>query len=74
MKMTLNLLNYGGVPACYSGRYLGFSPDGGDHSFEVLLLVAVVTLFGALGLRLSSIGKINDGVRKKTRNRFFRGL
>jgi hypothetical protein len=55
-------------------RYLGFSPDGGDHSFEVLLLVAVVTLFAALGLRLSSIGKINDGVRKKTRNRFFRGL
>jgi hypothetical protein len=33
-----------------------------------------LTLFGALGLRLSSIGKINDGVRKKTRNRFFRGL
>jgi hypothetical protein len=55
-------------------RYLGFSLDGGDHSFEVLLLVAVVTLIAAIGLRLSSIGETKDRARKKTRNRFFRGL
>jgi hypothetical protein len=55
-------------------RYLSFLPDGGDHSFKVLLLVAVVTLFAVIGLHLSSIGKTKDDARKKTRNRFFRGL
>jgi hypothetical protein len=55
-------------------KFLGISPDRGDHSFEVLLLVAVVTLIAAIGLRLSSIGETKDDARKKTRNRYFRGL
>jgi hypothetical protein len=54
-------------------RYLDIS-HGGDHSFVVLLLVALVTLIAAIGLRLSDTGKTKDDVRKKTRNRFFRGL
>jgi hypothetical protein len=55
-------------------KFLGISPDRGDHSFEVLLLVAVVTLIAAIGLRLSSIGETKDDARNKTRNRYFRGL
>jgi hypothetical protein len=51
-------------------RYLGISPDDGDHSLEVMLLVVTFTLIGALALYLSA----TRGVRKKTRNRFFRGL
>jgi hypothetical protein len=51
-------------------RYLGISPDGGDGSFEVMLLVVIPILIAALALYLSA----TRGVRKKTRNRFFRGL
>jgi hypothetical protein len=54
-------------------RYLGIS-HGGDQPLEVLLLVALVTFIAVVGLRLLGIGKTKDGVRKKTRNRFFRGL
>jgi hypothetical protein len=53
--------------------YLGIS-HGGDQPLEVLLLVALVTFIAVVGLRLLGIGKTKDGVRKKTRNRFFRGL
>jgi hypothetical protein len=52
-------------------RYFGISPDGGDG--EVMLFVVILTLIAALALYLSIIRKAN-GVRKKTRNRFFRGL
>jgi hypothetical protein len=31
-------------------KYLGFSPDHGDGSFEVLLLIAVVAIMTGLGL------------------------
>jgi hypothetical protein len=53
--------------------YLGIS-HGGDQPLEVFLLVALVTLIAVIGLRLLGIGKTKDGVRKKTRDRFFRGL
>jgi hypothetical protein len=32
------------------GKYFGFSPDGGDRSFEMLLLVLAVTAILALVL------------------------
>ena len=48
--------------------------NGGDQPLEVLLLVALVTFIAVVGLRLLGIGKTKDGVRKKTRNRYFRGL
>ena len=53
--------------------YLGISHSG-DQPLEVFLLVALVTLIAVIGLRLLGIGKTKDGVRKKTRDRFFRGL
>ena len=53
--------------------YLGIS-HGGDQPLEVFLLVALVTLIAVIGLRLLGIGKTKNGVRKKTRDRFFRGL
>jgi hypothetical protein len=49
-------------------RYLGISPDGGDQSFEVMLLVVTFTFIGALGLYLSAIHKAKEAVRKKPLN------
>jgi len=31
-------------------RYLGFSPDGGDGSFEAMLLIALVTVITGTGM------------------------
>ena len=31
-------------------RYLGFSPDGGDGSFEAMLLIALVTVITGAGM------------------------
>jgi hypothetical protein len=45
-------------------RYLGISPDGGDQSLEVMLLVVTFTLIGALALFLSATRKTKDDVRK----------
>jgi hypothetical protein len=45
-------------------RYLGIS-HGGDQPLEVFLLVALVTFIAVIGLRLSGIGKIKEGVRKQ---------
>jgi len=32
-------------------RYLGFSPDHGDKSFELLLLIGLVAMISVLGWR-----------------------
>jgi hypothetical protein len=34
-------------------RYLGFSPDGGDGSFELFALMLLVTLLTAMGFRFA---------------------
>jgi hypothetical protein len=49
-------------------RYLGISPDGGDQSLEVMLLVVTFTLIGAVALFLSVIRKAKDDVHKKPLN------
>jgi len=33
-------------------RHLGFSPDGGDGTFEMMILVLAITTIVALGLLL----------------------
>jgi hypothetical protein len=43
-------------------RYLGFSPDHGDGSFEAMLLVMLTTLI--FGIALPIIGKAEDDVHK----------
>jgi hypothetical protein len=45
-------------------KFLGISPDGGDPSLEVMLLVVTFTLIGALALFLSATRKTKDDVRK----------
>jgi hypothetical protein len=55
-------------------RYLGISPDGGDGSFEVMVLVVTFTLIAALALYLLLIRKAKGDVRKKTRDRYPRGF
>jgi len=35
-------------------RYFGFSPDGGDGSTEILILVALSLAVGAIGLSMRS--------------------
>jgi hypothetical protein len=46
-------------------KFLGISPDRGDHSLEVMLLVVTFTLIGALALFLSASRKAKDDVHKK---------
>jgi hypothetical protein len=38
-------------------RYLGFSLDGGDGSFEVMLLIVLVTIITGIALRLMVLRK-----------------
>jgi hypothetical protein len=45
-------------------RYLGFSPDHGDGSFEAMLLIALVVIVS--GLALGYIQKAKHDVRKQT--------
>ena len=46
-------------------RYLGFSPDHGDGSFEAMLLVMLVTIITGIASSFSAIGKTKDNVRKQ---------
>jgi hypothetical protein len=46
-------------------RYLGFSPDHGDGSFEAMLLVMLVTIATGIASGFSAIGKTKDNVRKQ---------
>jgi hypothetical protein len=41
-------------PNNFVERHLGFSPDGGDGSTEILLSVMLVLLIVAVGLRLAT--------------------
>jgi hypothetical protein len=41
-------------PMNFIERYLGFSPDGGDGSMEILALVALVMIVVAGALRLTT--------------------
>ena len=53
-------------------RWFGFSGGRGDGSLETIFLVLLLMII--LVISTLYIGKTKDGVRKKTRNRFFRGL
>ena len=41
-------------PMDFIERHLGFSPDGGDGSMEILVLVALVMIVVAVGLWLTT--------------------
>jgi len=41
-------------PMQFIERYLGFSPDGGDGSMEILVIVVLVAIIAVLGLRLAT--------------------
>jgi len=41
-------------PMDFIERYLGFSPDGGDGSIEILVAVVLVVIIVAMGLRLAT--------------------
>jgi hypothetical protein len=41
------------APMDFIERYLGFSPDGGDGSFELFALMLLVTLLTAMGFRFA---------------------
>ena len=41
-------------PINFIERHLGFSPDGGDGSMEILVLLALVTIVVAGALRLTT--------------------
>jgi hypothetical protein len=41
-------------PMDFIERYLGFSPDGGDGSMEILAAVVVVIIIVSVGLRLAT--------------------
>jgi len=44
----------GNASMAFMERTFGFSPDGGDGSFEILLLVLGALTVGAIGLSLRS--------------------
>jgi hypothetical protein len=46
-------------PMQFIERYLGFSPDGGDGSMEILVAVVLVLIIVAVGLRLAT-SKVGD--------------
>ena len=41
------------APMDFIERHLGFSPDDGDGSMEVMLLTVLFTIIAAVGLRLA---------------------
>ena len=41
-------------PMQFIERYLGFSPDGGDGSMEILVVVVLVATITVVGLRLAT--------------------
>ena len=42
------------APMDFIERHLGFSPDGGDGSMEVMLLTVLFMIIAAVGFRLAS--------------------
>jgi hypothetical protein len=62
------------TPMDFFERYLGFSGGRGDGSLEAIFLAVLFTIILVISTRLLHIGKAKGDVRKKTRNRFFRGL
>jgi hypothetical protein len=46
-------------------RYLGFSPDNGDGSFEAMFLIMLVVFGTGLALAFLGIGKTKEVVRKQ---------
>jgi hypothetical protein len=49
---TLGLWNVSGHSLDFIERYLGFSPDRGGGSVEVVLLLTLIGIFAGLALRL----------------------
>ena len=41
-------------PMQFIERHLGFSPDGGDGSMEILVLVVLVAIISLVGVRLAN--------------------
>ena len=41
-------------PMQFIERYLGFSPDGGDGSMEILVVIAVLAIVVVVALRLAT--------------------
>ena len=50
-------------------KYLGLSPDGGDGSMEIMVLVLLVALGALIGLLLPVAGKTEDDVRRNETDR-----
>jgi hypothetical protein len=50
-------------------RFFGISPDGGDGSLEILLLVLLVLIITAIGMHLPHRRKRTDEFRKQRRSR-----
>jgi hypothetical protein len=55
-------------------RWFGFSGGRGDGSLEAIFLVVLFMIILVVWTRLLFIRKTKNDVRKKTRDRFFRGL
>ena len=52
--VVLVLTDHKNAPLDFIEKYFHISPDGGDGSFEIILLVASATIASAIGLSLRS--------------------
>jgi hypothetical protein len=51
----------------YIEKLIGISPDGGDGSLEILLLVLLILIITAVGMHLPHRRRRTDDLRKQRR-------